>query len=495
MIRIKKLIQDIRFSIGLQINCVFGFMILLFIVFSIYNHGFLNRFNNTYSEYIKLNNSILELKDDISESDKLITEYLNSGNKTNLAHFNNISKEIETSIKDLLPNMKSDESIFLLYSIQNSFITYFSECSNASFLYNTNSYLYYEKMYYAQRINLYLQQYCDELLQLKLEDSANENIILSEKHEKLTYTNILIIFLVISFFFLCVMYINLHVMRPITELVGQAKEISMGNFHVKVKESKFQNTISILSSTFNDMAQNIRTMMESIQDNVKTEKELLEEQRKNMEYENLLNQANFLALQSQTNPHFLFNTLNSISRTITLGKEEQAILMIDSLATLLRYNLTNADLSVTLAQEISITKEYLRIQKLRFSDRIDVKFFIQEDVNPEIVLLPRFTLQPLVENSIIHGLEPKEKGGYIGIRAKRRDQYIVINVFDSGVGISKEKLKKLRDKDKGNESKCIGIFNTKKRIRLFTGKNNAFKIYSKKNVGTLITIWLLTREE
>ena len=134
------------------------------------------------------------------------------------------------------------------------------------------------------------------------------------------------------------------------------------------------------------------------------------EQRKNEEYEKLLSQARFLALQSQINPHFLFNTLNSINRTVMLGRREQALTMLDSLSVLLRYNLADAQMPALLGEELGITEEYLKIQKMRFSSRLNVD--VRHDRKLEqAVTLPRFTLQPLVENAVIHGLEPKEEGG------------------------------------------------------------------------------------
>ena len=96
------------------------------------------------------------------------------------------------------------------------------------------------------------------------------------------------------------------------------------------------------------------------------------EQRKNEEYEKLLSQARFLALQSQINPHFLFNTLNSINRTVMLGRREQALTMLDSLSVLLRYNLADAQMPALLGEELGITEEYLKIQKMRFSSRLNV---------------------------------------------------------------------------------------------------------------------------
>lgn len=137
------------------------------------------------------------------------------------------------------------------------------------------------------------------------------------------------------------------------------EEIARGNLDAHVKESFGENTVSMLSRAFNHMAFSLKEKIES-------EKQLLVEQRKNEEYEKLLSQARFLALQSQINPHFLFNTLNSINRTVMLGRQEQALTMLDSLAVLLRYNLADAQTPALLGEELGITEEYLKIQKCVF---------------------------------------------------------------------------------------------------------------------------------
>jgi len=493
MSKIKKTTDTVRFSIGFKINVVFGIIILLFIFFSLYNRKLLNRFSNTYTDQTEIYYSISRLKDDFAYSDMVINEYLKNGNKTNLADFNGISSKLRLDLQAMSLTIKSDEASYLLRSIRNSFDTYYSECCGASFLYNTNDYDYYRRMYYAQNINDYLLRYCDELLELIVVDTMVSNQLLMEQHTKLTYLNLGIIIFIVLLFFVCVVYVNLNITRPLNALLTQAEELSKGNLDVKVPEGKLQSTVSILSKTFNHMAQNIKTMMESIQENIKIEKALLDEQRKNIEYQTLLNQATFLALQSQINPHFLFNTLNSISRMITLKKEEQAIIMINSLSMLLRYSLSDGQIPVTLAQEIMITEEYLRIQSFRFSDRIRSNIRYENNLVNDIIL-PKFTLQPIVENAIIHGLESKEDGGDIVITAKRRGKYNIIKIGDNGVGISKEKLKGLRDNNLKTTSKSIGLKNTQNRIQIFTSKKDSFRIISKKNKGTVITIKLLAEE-
>lgn len=485
----RTLLKQLFFSVGMKINVIFGLMIVLFIAFSSYNQVLLSEYTDAYMRQISLHSSILDLKGDFARCSSSIGEYLKTGNRSRLSDFNNTVRTAKHTIAGLYPLMTEDESFYILRSIDDSFESYFGECNNASFLYNTGNNEFYGRMFYAESIQGYLQKYCDEFLGLILADSiAASSRMIDQRRSVQTLYRIVSAFLVLLFFtFLG--YVTLNITRPLEKLVAQARAVSVGDFSVRVPVRNPENSVGMLTLNFNRMVSSIDEMMESIRANMHTEKKLLEEQRKNLAYKDMLNQATFLALQTQTNPHFLFNTLSSISRTITLNKKEQALLMIDALATLLRYSLTDAETPVTLGEELAITREYLKIQTLRFQDRIRSSIDVEDGMDSRL-MLPRFTLQPLVENAIVHGLEPKEEGGRILIDVRSRGSLGIIRIYDDGPGIPPEKLASMREQDPVHLSRHIGVSNTRKRIQLFTGSDRAFSISSRKGRGTLITIRL-----
>jgi len=207
-------------------------------------------------------------------------------------------------------------------------------------------------------------------------------------------------------------------------------------------------------------------------------------------FEKLLNEARFLALQSQTNPHVLFNTLNSISRMITLEKNDDSLEMIDSLSSMLRYNLSS-DAVVLLSEEIAVTKEYIAIQKRRFGKRLHFILNVDENLANRIEL-PKFILQPLVENAIVHGLEPLEKGGTITIETQLIGENFYLSIKDDGKGMNPSMLQKLREGQPilfENRSH-LGFNNTKNRMVIFSGDPDVFTIESEENKGcrSIITI-------
>ena len=157
------------------------------------------------------------------------------------------------------------------------------------------------------------------------------------------------------------------------------------------------------------------------------------ESKTKTELENSLRLAELKNLQSQIQPHFLFNTLNTLSGLIFLDKKTEALEVVYSLSEILRYNLTRSGELVTLKEELRNVENYLQLMKIRFGERLNYRIEIDDRLME--VELPYFTLQPLVENAIMHGLEPKQGNGYVLISGRTLDDGIELVVEDNGLGM------------------------------------------------------------
>lgn len=196
------------------------------------------------------------------------------------------------------------------------------------------------------------------------------------------------------------------------------------------------------------------------------------------------------ALQHQINPHFLHNTLNNIyweSVKLT-GSENRCSEMISHLSAIMRYSLSDPQDNVKIRDEINYLSKYLEIMKLRYADRFDVKF----DVEPECSLYPmkKMLLQPLVENSIYHGVKEKKGKGFIRISVHRKKDRIFFSIYDTGNGMEPEKLEVIRQNLKEvnqTANQHIGLANTNSRLILSYGAESALRINSR--VGTFTVIW------
>jgi two-component system LytT family sensor kinase len=210
-----------------------------------------------------------------------------------------------------------------------------------------------------------------------------------------------------------------------------------------------------------------------IWNNTRNEKKLEDQAR-------LLVEARLAALTSQINPHFLFNTLNSVSSLIR-SNPDQARVMVVKLSKVLRRLLRMHDNFTTLAEELSFIEDYLSIEVVRFGEKLR---FVRDVADDTLgMLVPSMLLQPLVENSIKHGLSGKVEGGTIRIHTHRTELRLFLVVEDDGVGISESKLASLLDQGMG-----IGVSNVNERLKVLFGNNYRMWIESQTGHGTRIQI-------
>ncbi|KOO46342.1 sensor histidine kinase [Priestia koreensis] len=272
--------------------------------------------------------------------------------------------------------------------------------------------------------------------------------------------------------------------RSINELTMAAKELSSGLFDRPIHITS-NDEVFFLAKTFEHMRQNIRTLIEEIRQKAQVEKEL-------QEYQLLLKESELKRLQHQINPHFLYNTLNTLAKKAYLEESYETSDLITTVANLLRYNLKKVNTPVTLREEMELINDYLTILKARFTNRIT--FFLQ--ISPDCLdfKMPHFVLQPIVENAFNHGIEPYEKGGTIFIGVNRVEEGILIQVKDDGAGMSKEQEQLLQnyefDRPQNESSTGIGLKNVVKRLSLFYGKHDIFSVSSRKNEGTTVSLLL-----
>lgn len=216
----------------------------------------------------------------------------------------------------------------------------------------------------------------------------------------------------------------------------------------------------------------------------------LKYEKRQMEMEHQLKLAELDALQKQVTPHFIFNVINSVSRLISLRKYKSAKNMLDSFSQMLRYSLYDISSIITLGHELNYIENYLKIQKHRFSDRLEYELVIQDDVLDQSI--PYFSLQPLVENAIEHGLLPLEDGGLLKLICQKANGYICIDIIDDGVGIDKVKLSEIKDMidsgEKSLETSHVGLRNCYRRFRLMYGDKVKFSFDSAVDKGTRVSI-------
>lgn len=226
-------------------------------------------------------------------------------------------------------------------------------------------------------------------------------------------------------------------------------------------------------------------ILEDLRKKAVYEQQLHEKELLHIQAEQTLNEIRLRLLQSQINPHFLFNTLNLIASMAKIEDADNTTEMIHRLSNIFRYNLKEQKSTTSLLSEITIAKDYFYIQQRRFGSRVQLQWDIQSD--PSEIFLPSFTLQPLLENAVIHGISPKSQGGVIRIRFFQRNSMNHLHITDNGIGISDERLKEIKDKIKKPDDIGIGVSNVRSRFETLY-PNSCFRIRSKFASGTTISI-------
>ncbi|HEX7056776.1 MAG TPA: sensor histidine kinase [Bacilli bacterium] len=261
---------------------------------------------------------------------------------------------------------------------------------------------------------------------------------------------------------------------PIESLSAKMKRVQMGNFEVE------QDAIDIPSSMdeVGLLHRNFRIMLQRIN-------ELITE---NYKKQLKIKETEFKALQAQINPHFLYNTLDSINWQARVNGEQQISRMVESLAFLLRSSISLKEPLIPLQQEIAIVRHYITIQQIRFEERLDFAMDIAIDYGD--CQIPKLSLQPIVENAIQYGLEQLTTVCNIRISAIRKGDCLIISVEDNGPGMDARLLMQIRKGEVKSKGSGIGLHNIDERIKLLFGEEYGLEVYSERGVGTKVMLRL-----
>lgn len=262
-------------------------------------------------------------------------------------------------------------------------------------------------------------------------------------------------------------WISRRISKPIKVLSSSMKEVQNHNLDTEIHVDT-NNEIGELSDTFNVMTGEIKTLIE-----------------KNNAEQKLKRKSELKALQAQINPHFLYNTLDSIIWMSVANKNEEVIEMTSALAKLFRISISKGAELITIGDEVEHVNSYLTIQKIRYGETVNFEISVDEDLKKYKVL--KLVLQPMVENAIYHGLKSKLGKGNILISVTEEDDIILLKVKDNGIGIKPEDLANIYEVD---SKKGVGVRNVNERIKLYFGDEYGLFFESEVDLGTTVTIKL-----
>ncbi|MFZ2782052.1 MAG: histidine kinase [Rectinemataceae bacterium] len=277
---------------------------------------------------------------------------------------------------------------------------------------------------------------------------------------------------------------------PLSKLAEAARAVGRGDYGHELPAPDSADEIGTMAEAFSSMRDNVQSAFEELRSKSEVEKRLMEERMRVLDMGHKLKDAELLALQTQINPHFLFNTLSAgMQLALSEGGDRTAEFM-EKLAGFMRYVLKPPSRSVLVSDEIECAERYIWLLRLRFGERYTFDLSAEDDVLG--VETPALLLQPLVENAVTHGLKDREKGGEVRISARLEDGMAVLSVEDNGEGMDPADVEKFRAEgaDDGLEEGRIGLRNVIKRIALATGGEGIVELQSSPSLGTTVRIRL-----
>ena len=288
------------------------------------------------------------------------------------------------------------------------------------------------------------------------------------------YLTVIIIVLTIIIGVTVSVIIAQSLISPLENTVNALEKFSRGDFAVRLKENRCDE-IGKLNRIFNKAIKEINELMQKV-----TQSEIL---NKEME---------FKTLQSQMNPHFLYNTLDTINWLAFKEKQTEICNLVAAISSLIRASISNKKSIITIEQELDYVKNYIYIQHIRYKDRFDIIYDIDESLLKQAV--PKLIIQPIVENAIIHGIENSKNKNLLYISVKRENECIIIIVKDTGIGMTDEKVSELLKEPlnaEGDEQKAhtnLGLYAVHKRIQLMYGDLYGLTVQSQAGEGTIVTL-------
>jgi len=277
------------------------------------------------------------------------------------------------------------------------------------------------------------------------------------------------------------LYLSSRVVAPLKLVTAITEKVKQGHFHEKLPSYKYIE-LNQLSTVFNNMTDEIDYLINEVY-----EKQLL------------LKESELAMLQSQINPHFFFNVLETISWEAQFLNNHRIYDMVRSLGALMRSCINlNARDKITIGEELQYINHYLNLQKIRFEDKLEAKIFLSDSEITKF-FLPKLCVLPIVENAIVHGLEVKRGKGHLTVNGCLKEEGIVFEIIDDGIGFIPEKINFDRVESiemRKNNHRSIGLYNSNKRIQMMYGHFYGVFVKSKPDEGTTVTLHIpIDREE
>jgi sensor histidine kinase YesM len=485
--RTKRIIPN---SLSKKLMLTSSLAIIMVIIINIVIHLYVNEMTGRVAEMYVSNVSFNELQTSLGSVQKFMKEYLQTKNTNTLKKYFEEAQSFEMQLQELNFEIVNDNNAIMEKNLRNKAYVYLELTDEAIQAKRGRNIKKYKELY--EEATKYYQFLNNEIFTLNNSVFKTNTDKYSIMLSSMKVFDLLSFVILLTFGGLNIIIINLFVGRftePLKNLAEVAYQVADGKLDAKIPETNTKDEIGVVTHSFNKMLKSLRTNIEIMKHTIKHENEMKE---KELQMEAHLKEAQLKYLQAQINPHFLFNTLNAGAQLAMMEEADKSYQYIQTVANFFRYNIVNKSDILSLAEEVEMVDNYIYILNVRYGG--DIAYVKDIDETLLNFKIPKMTLQPIIENSIKHGISNINRDGKINLLLYRDGKKICISISDNGVGMSKEMITTIYNKKKITldiEGNGIGLKNVISRLELFYNDDNIVEINSEgKDCGVEVAILL-----
>ncbi len=449
-----------------------------------------SQIDQVYASNIELN----ELSETLSRLETSLYRYLATKSSDELENYYTYEQEYRDMLEQLNRNAADSPGLLAeknIYYMSQSYLEAANETIEDKRARNISGYK--EGYACSQKISRYLQDSINSLNNTVFQENSRNYLRLRNILDQATTLSFLLLLAVMAGALMWIAVKIRSFTRPLAELADVANLIARGDMAVDFPVVETNDEITTVAKACNKMMESIRRYIQETKENYERESQLIENE---LIMKNDLKEAQLKYLQAQIDPHFLFNSLNAGAQLAMMEGAERACLYIENLADFFRYNVRKMEESTTLREETELIDHYIYIMNVRFSG--EIHYYKQIDERLWDVRMPGMILQPIIENSVKHGISGMEGEGEIRLSIYGEGDLVNIRIQDNGTGIEPETAERImrgeRAHGEGSISTGIGMDNVISRLRRYYDREHVLDIRRRETGGTEIILYI-TREK
>lgn len=464
-------------TLASKIRYSYFLLLIPFMIFQLINYRNLNTNNQHYDEMIDASVTASEFSLDFKEDFDYETYLLIVGNKSVkdselgrlLGDAKRVVEELEKDVNSNANQKRLDSARKYLNNLE-IYVKRIEENLQKGDMYEENMKIWDNDVQIVTELvkETMLQYIYYEIRSVEESREAYHEVYLrSIQVSLIVFIGVTLLILILSY------YIPQSISGPIKRLSKVTEQVAKGNLEVRANENTGAEVI-MLNDSLNSMIEKLNELIDQV----------TKEQER-------LRKAELELLQAQINPHFLYNTLDTIVWLAEAGEQKKVVGMVESLSDFFRTSLSHGLDSVTIEKELIHVRSYLEIQQIRYQDIMQYQIDVPEEVYNCVI--PKITLQPLVENALYHGIKNKRGLGTISITGHRAGGDFILEVRDDGIGMDEERLQSVMEgitNKNPNQHNIYGLFNVNERIQLKFGEKYGISMESKYGSGTIVRVKL-----